>query len=108
MVPGISRAKSSTFFRPVEAGCNLKINNPYINLYKTIIKTNESKIIDTKTEIIFELKGKRIIGRALIIKYYHIMCIITQIAVPIIQKFVFVLTKFCKPGGLGLIHIKAS
>jgi len=37
------------------------VNNPYINLYQTIIKTNESKIIDTKTEIIFELKVKRII-----------------------------------------------
>ena len=33
-------------------------------------------------------------GRALIIKNYYIMCIITQIVVPITPKFVFVLTKF--------------
>jgi hypothetical protein len=32
------------------------VNNPFINLYQTIIKTNESKIIETKTDIIFELK----------------------------------------------------
>ena len=37
-------------------------------------------------------------GRALIIKNYYIMCIITQIVVPITPKFVFVLTKFGKPG----------
>ena len=30
--------------------------------------------------------------------YYYIMCIMTQIVVPITLKFVFVLTKFGKPG----------
>ena len=33
-------------------------------------------------------------GRALILKNYYIMCIITQIVLPITPKFVFVLTKF--------------
>ena len=37
-------------------------------------------------------------GRTLIIINYYIMCIITQIVVPITPKFVFVLTKFGKPG----------
>ena len=38
-------------------------------------------------------------GRTLILKnYYYIMCIITQIVVPIAPKFVFLSTKFGKPG----------
>jgi len=42
--------------------------------------------------------GSAYIGHALIIKNYYIMCIITQIVVPITPKFVFVLTKFGNPG----------
>ena len=47
-------------------------------------------------------------GCALIIKNYYIMCIITQIVVPITPKFVFVLTKFGKTQTLIFLQLEIT